>query len=137
MISFLRDILAFADQFIPSPITLFHAYRRFSPADLAIGHARLSTSYQQFSKDDDNILSTVDILTYNINNVAARSPSRTRQILRAIFSSGADVILLQESNPAWEDLLRDDATALQFRYSHFHHPGPNDRAAGGIAILSQ
>lgn len=46
------------------------------------------------------------------------------------------MILLQETNHAWEDLLRDDAIALQFRYSHFHHPGANDRAAGGIAILS-
>ena len=136
MIALLQDIIAFAEQFIPSPITLFRAYQ-FSPADLAVGHVCLAPGRSPTWKDDDTILSTIDVLSYNINNVAARSPTRVRRILRAIFSSGADVILLQETNPAWEDLIRDEATALQFRYSYFHHPGANDRAAGGIAILSQ
>jgi hypothetical protein len=51
--------------------------------------------------------------------------------------------LLQETNPAWEKLLRNDAAALQFDHVYFHHPRlgdkdhPPDRPAGGIAILSQ
>ncbi|KAL7530348.1 hypothetical protein ACHAXR_005152 [Thalassiosira sp. AJA248-18] len=146
MITHLQDILAFARQFIPSPITFFKTYQ-FSPADLAIGRdARLliAPSYSSSSPPHGNhgplstILTTIDILSYNINNVAALSPTRRRRILRAIFSSGADVVLLQETNPAWEELLRkEDSIALQFRYNHFQHPSVTDRAAGGIAILSQ
>lgn len=137
MITLLRDILAFADQFIPSPITLIRPYR-FSPADLAkLGRGTRGDIVLGCAPLSSPPSITIDILSYNINNVAAYRPDRVRRILRAIFSSGADIILLQETNTAWEELLREDAVALQFRYTHFHHPGIRDRAAGGIAILSQ
>ena len=79
-----------------------------------------------------------DILSYNINNVAVHNKFRRRRILHAIFSSGARILLLQETNSQWEEELvsvqkKDDL----YRYSYFHHPGRDDRAAGGIAILSQ
>lgn len=135
MITLLRDIYAFAQQLIPSPVSLFIKYR-FSPVDLAAIDNHIDNNTQRYASSSSK-LATFDVLSYNINNVAAYSPTRRRQILRAIFTSGADIILLQETNQAWEDLLRDDATALQFQYNYFHHPGTNDRAAGGIAILSQ
>ena len=135
MITLLRDIYTFAQQLIPSPINLFVKYR-FSPVDLAAIDNHIDNNTQGYASSSK--LATFDVLSYNINNnVAAYSTTRRRQILRAIFTSGADIILLQETNQAWEDLLRDDATALQFQYNYFHHPGTNDRAAGGIAILSQ
>lgn len=134
MITLLRDIYAFAQQLIPSPINLFVKYR-FSPVDLAAIDHHIDNNTQRYASSSK--LATFDVLSYNVNNVAAYSPTRSRQILRAIFTSGADIVLLQETNQAWEDLLRDDAIALQFKYNYFHHPGTNDRPAGGIAILSQ
>ena len=131
MITILRDIYAFAQQLIPSPINLY----RFSPVDLAAIDHRIDNNTQRYAPSSK--LATFDVLSYNVNNVAAYSRTRSRQILRAIFTSGADIILLQETNQAWEDLLRDDAIALQFKYNYFHHPDTNDRPAGGIAILSQ
>jgi len=146
MITFLRDIFAFAAQIIPSPITLFYKYR-FSPADLdflahPLSTGRISSPLAPIkgtkpANGNGNVIATIDILSYNLNDVAVRSTTRTRRTLHAIFSSGADVILLQETNPAWKDLLDADAMALTYPYSHFRHPGVNDRAAGGIAILSR
>eukprot|EP00984_Skeletonema_dohrnii_P003801 scaffold1310_cov128-Skeletonema_dohrnii-CCMP3373.AAC.4 len=126
----LRDIIAFSNQFFPHPIALLRSYR-FSPADLAI---ESPTKDEQSSPTP---LTTIDVLSYNVNNEAAHNPTRRRRILRAIFSSGAQIILLQETNPSWEELLREDAVALEFVYTYFHHPGPSDRKAGGSAILSQ
>ena len=120
MITLLRDIYAFAQQLIPSPVSLFIKYR-FSPVDLAAIDNHIDNNTQRYASSSSK-LATFDVLSYNINNVAAYSPTRRRQILRAIFTSGADIILLQETNQAWEDLLRDDATALQFQYNYFHHP---------------
>jgi len=124
ILELLRDIIAFSNQFFPHPIAIFHSYR-FSPADLAI------------ESPPSPPLTTIDVLSYNVNNDAAHNPTRRRRILRAIFSSGAQVILLQETNPSWEEHLREDAVALDFFYTYFHHPGPTDRKAGGSAILSQ
>ena len=146
MIAILQDLYGFAEQFVPNPITLFKQYR-FSPVDLRDLSIEQQNEHHPVS-DGASItttkssstptkLATFDILSYNINNTAANSASRRKHILRAIFSSGADILLLQETNSAWEDLLKDDAIALQFQYTYFHHPGPNDRATGGIAILSQ
>jgi endonuclease/exonuclease/phosphatase family metal-dependent hydrolase len=126
----LRDIFAFSNQFFPHPLALLQSYR-FSPADLAT---------EPSSKDVQpqiQPLTTIDVLSYNVNNEAAHHPTRRRRILRAIFSSGAQIILLQETNPSWEELLREDAVALEYTYTYFHHPGPSDRKAGGSAILSQ
>ena len=130
ILTLLRDVLAFSNQFFPHPIALLRSYR-FSPADLAI---------ESPTRDDQSSqqpLSTIDVLSYNVNNEAAHHPTRRRRILRAIFSSGAQIILLQETNPSWEELLREDAVALEFVYTYFHHPCPSDRKAGGSAILSQ
>ena len=126
----LRDIIAFSNQFFPHPIALLRSYR-FSPADLAI------ESPTKDKQSSPTPLTTIDVLSYNVNNEAAHNPTRRRRILRAIFSSGAQIILLQETNPSWEELLQEDAVALEFVYTYFHHPGPSDRKAGGSAILSQ
>ncbi|KAL9185000.1 hypothetical protein ACHAXT_002777 [Thalassiosira profunda] len=128
MIGPLQDVAGFLDQFLPSPLAFIKRYH-FAPPDLPIAG----------SPDDSSSsnLATFDVLSYNINNVAVRSPGRRQRILRAIFSSGADIILLQETNPAWKDVLREEAAASQFRHRHFHHPGATDRAAGGLAILSR
>jgi len=119
MIALLQDIFAFVDQIIPSPINLLFPYT-FTPKDL-------------YNNDDalDNMTTSFNILSYNINNVA---PHRLA-IIHAISSSNSDIILLQETNVEWEKAI--NAAELQFQYTHYHHPGPNDRAAGGIAVLSQ
>ena len=144
----LQDVNNFLNQFIPSPVAVFLRYR-FSPADLAAltSQRRLGKSTKpegsESSISDNSILHTFDVLSYNINNAASSKPNRVRLILRAIFSSGASIILLQETNPAWEKLLLDDAIALQYRHRYFHHPyigdknRPPDRSASGIAIISQ
>jgi exonuclease III len=128
-LALLRDIIAFSNQFFPHPIALLRSYR-FSPADLAV---ESPPKHEKASPP----LTTIDVLSYNVNDEAAHNPTRRRRILRAIFSSGAQIILLQETNPSWEELLREDAVALEFLYTYFHHPGPSDRKAGGSAILSQ
>jgi endonuclease/exonuclease/phosphatase family metal-dependent hydrolase len=129
LITLIRDLIAFARQLIPSPIQLFRAYL-FSPSDLALPRCGAAASAP---------LATFDVLSYNVNNAAAVSRDRRRRVIRAITSSGADVVLLQETNPAWEVHLLDDGTGIasQFVHRHFHHPGPDDRAAGGIAVLSR
>ena len=141
ILTLLRDIIAFSNQLFPHPIALLRSYR-FSPADLAIIDSPTTTrddrNEQSSSSSPSQPLTTIDILSYNVNNEAAHHPTRRRHILRAIFSSGAQIILLQETNPSWEELLREDnAVALEFAYTYFHHPGPSDRKAGGSAILSQ
>ena len=126
-LDFLRDLIAFANQFFPHPIAILRRYR-FSPTDLAIEPQPSSPSLPR---------PTIDVLSYNVNNEAAHNPTRRRHIIRAIFSSGAQIILLQETNEVWEELLREDAVALEYVYTYFHHPKPSDRKAGGSAILSQ
>lgn len=153
MLWFLQDVHNFLNQFLPSPSALFLRYR-FSPADLADlspkrhikarSDKELSTTESAVETADLSILGTFsfDVLSYNINDAASSKPDRVRLILRAIFSSGANIILLQETNTDWEKLLLEDAIALQYNHRYFHHPfkgdkhRPPDRAAGGIAILS-
>jgi hypothetical protein len=91
----LRDIIAFSNQFFPHPIALLRSYR-FSPADLAI------ESPTKDKQSSPTPLTTIDVLSYNVNNEAAHNPTRRRRILRAIFSSGAQIILLQVTNPSGE-----------------------------------
>lgn len=133
-----QDMVAFADQFFPSPMALLRGYQ-FSPLDLATVQPTSSS------------LSTLDVLSYNINNKAVNSPTRRQRILDAMISSGADIILLQETNPAWEQFLLHEnenihennsaatATALssQYKHAYFHHPRPGEQSAGGCAILSK
>ena len=127
ILTFLQDVIAFTNQFFPHPIALLRNYH-FTPSNLVI---KPSLSSRQ------HLLKTIDILSYNVNNEAAYDEKKRRRILRAIFSSKAHIILLQETNSTWEKLLRDDAVRLNFVHSYFHHPGQNDRKAGGSAILSQ
>lgn len=149
----LQDVHNFLHQFLPSPLSMILRYR-FSPADLAHCSKRLidgeSTNREisNSSAGDNSILRTFDVLSYNVNNAASSKPNPVRDptvrlILRAIFTSGASIVLLQETNLAWEKLLLDDAIALEYNHRYFHHPRngdkdrPPDRSAGGIAILSR
>jgi exonuclease III len=134
LIALIRDLKAFTKQLIPGPINLFRPYQ-FSPADLAtIG----LHDHDHGGGVASAALAVVDVLSYNVNNTAAECHHRRGRILRAIVSSDADVLLLQETNPAWEALLDGDAAiASRFAYRHFRHPGASDRAAGGIAVLSR
>jgi endonuclease/exonuclease/phosphatase (EEP) superfamily protein YafD len=70
----------------------------------------------------------VRLLTYNVNFGLAGDP----ETLAAIRDAGADLVLLQETNPGWERALR---AALSSRYPHmsFRHEG----GAGGLAVLSR
>ncbi|KAL7527086.1 hypothetical protein ACHAWF_002032 [Thalassiosira exigua] len=132
MFAFLRDLWSFAEQIVPNPVGLLLPYR-FAPADLP----ERSTGYDE-SNGGSGVLVTFDVLSYNVNHEAARDPDRRRRVLRAIASSGADVALLQETNQAWEELLRGDAElASRYTDANFRHPGVLDRPAGGIAVLSQ
>ncbi|HLU68856.1 MAG TPA: endonuclease/exonuclease/phosphatase family protein, partial [Kofleriaceae bacterium] len=65
-------------------------------------------------------------MTYNVNYGTAGD----EETLALIAQSGADVVLLQETNPAWERALR---RALSGTYPHmaFLHA---DRRAGGLAF---
>jgi vancomycin resistance protein VanJ len=68
------------------------------------------------------------VLTFNVN-YGGVDPSRSAE---AILASGADLVALQETNPAWETVL---TSRLKGRYPHqryFHAP-----AAGGLAFLSR
>jgi endonuclease/exonuclease/phosphatase family metal-dependent hydrolase len=135
LITLIWDLIDFARQLIPSPISLFCAKYRFSPSDLALPPAPDRPGGAAAPAP----LATVDVLSYNVNNAAVTRRDRRGRIIRAITSSGADVVLLQETNPAWEAHLLDDATDIASRFVHrrFRHPGAGDRAAGGIAVLSR
>ena len=132
VLDFLRDLIAFANQFFPHPIAILQSYS-FSPTDLAKPQPSIDEQLSSPSLPRP----TIDVLSYNVNNEAAHNPTRRRRIIRAIFSSGAHIILLQETNEVWEELLREDAVALEYVYTYFHHPKSSERKAGGSAILSQ
>jgi endonuclease/exonuclease/phosphatase family metal-dependent hydrolase len=70
--------------------------------------------------------STLSVLTYNINYGAFSSKSVT-----ALRSFDADVVCLQETNEAWEKVLR--SVCKEYPYIVFRNRG----AAGGQAILSK
>lgn len=69
------------------------------------------------------------VMTYNLNYGLAGD----RDTIRLIEESGADVVLLQETNHAWEKALRG-ALARAYRHMAFLH---DDRRAGGLAFLSR
>jgi hypothetical protein len=108
LITLIWDLIDFARQLIPSPISLFCAKYRFSPSDLALPPAPDRPGGAAAPAP----LATVDVLSYNVNNAAVTRRDRRGRIIRAITSSGADVVLLQETNPAWEAHLLDDATDI-------------------------
>lgn len=68
------------------------------------------------------------VLDWNVNYGLAGDAAA----LAAIADEDADVVVLQETTPAWEAALR---AALSERYPHmrFHHEG----GAGGLAVLSK
>lgn len=71
---------------------------------------------------------SLSVMSFNVNYGVA-GDAETAQ---AIADQHTDLVLLQETNPAWETHLRE---ALGSKYEHveFRHAG----AAGGMAILSK
>lgn len=70
----------------------------------------------------------VDVLTYNVNYGLAGDPAS----IAAIRRSDADVVLLQETNEAWEAALRA-GLADRYPFMAFRHCC----GAGGLAVLSR
>ena len=70
----------------------------------------------------------VRLLTYNVNYGIAGDP----ETVAAIRDADADLILLQETNVAWERALRA-ALAAQLPHMAFRHRG----GAGGMAVLTR
>jgi endonuclease/exonuclease/phosphatase (EEP) superfamily protein YafD len=68
------------------------------------------------------------VMTYNVNYGVAGDP----ESIRLIEESGADVVLLQETNAAWERALRGALSAI-YPHMAFRH----DRRAGGLGFLSR
>jgi endonuclease/exonuclease/phosphatase (EEP) superfamily protein YafD len=69
------------------------------------------------------------VMTYNVNYGVAGD----EESIRLIEESGADVVLLQETNQAWEAALRG-ALSDVYRHMAFLDPG---RRAGGLGFLSR
>jgi endonuclease/exonuclease/phosphatase (EEP) superfamily protein YafD len=73
--------------------------------------------------------SSLLLMTYNVNyGVAGDAES-----MRLIEESGADVVLLQETNRAWEEALRGGLSDV-YQHMAFLHA---DRRAGGLGFLSR
>ena len=70
----------------------------------------------------------IRVLTYNVNFGLAGDS----ETLAAIRGAGADLVLLQETNAAWERALRA-ALSADYPFSSFKNRG----GAGGMAILSR
>lgn len=73
---------------------------------------------------------TLTVATYNVNFGLAGD----RETLAAIGATGADVVLLQETTPAWETAIR---RALSARYPHQRFRHSRRWPAGGLAVLSR
>lgn len=71
---------------------------------------------------------TLKVMTFNVNFGVAGDPST----IEAIRAEGAELVLLQETTPAWEQALRE-ALAEEYPHMKFHHA---DALAGGLAVLS-
>jgi endonuclease/exonuclease/phosphatase (EEP) superfamily protein YafD len=70
---------------------------------------------------------SLTLMTYNVNYGIAGDADT----IHAISSSGAELILLQKTTPAWEQSLREKLST-QYPHMHFAHCC----GAGGLAILS-
>ena len=80
------------------------------------------------------------VLTYNVNYDSPKQKINCNadRILDAISQSEADIVLLQETNKAWEELLVELLCSTKYPHYCFHHPEENiDRAASGMAILAR
>jgi endonuclease/exonuclease/phosphatase family metal-dependent hydrolase len=75
---------------------------------------------------------TVRVASYNVNFGLAGDPLSERLAIDALASLGADVVLLQETNPRWEKALVD---GLDF--AHHAFVPPDELPAGGMGILSR
>jgi endonuclease/exonuclease/phosphatase family metal-dependent hydrolase len=80
----------------------------------------------------------VSVLTYNVNFGLARErrgefylSEDTENVMKAILTSGADMVVLQETNRAWEYAVQQAAAAAQYPHQRWLH----ESAAGGSAIL--
>lgn len=87
------------------------------------------------STANPNDIPSFCVISYNVRKVLSRTgkgTSRPLKVIEAIRSSGADVVCLQETHQAWEQLLR---TSLGTVYPHmsFHHHA----SSGGLACLSR
>lgn len=69
------------------------------------------------------------LMTYNVNYGVAGDA----QTIDLIARSGADVVMLQETNREWERALRPALEAI-YPHMHFLHA---DRRAGGLGFLSR
>lgn len=70
------------------------------------------------------------VMTYNVNFGIA-GDAATIDVIRA---AGADLVLLQETNRAWERALRRD---LALEYPHMRFEDPSTYVAGGMGVLSK
>lgn len=105
MIALIQDLVALAEQFLPGLMILFPGQRyRFSRVDLDGAGARSSSRTHVDPSSSCTVLATFDLLSYNVNHACVRSPDRSRRVVHAIIASRADVVLLQETNPAWRAL---------------------------------
>ncbi len=73
---------------------------------------------------------TWTLMTYNVNYGLAGDPDT----IGAIRDSGADLVLLQETSPAWEQALR---TSLSAMYPYMLFEAPRNWVAGGMGVLSK
>jgi endonuclease/exonuclease/phosphatase family metal-dependent hydrolase len=122
MMHFFTDLANFVSQIVPRPFVCYH----FVPSDLPI------PVLQEGKKKEQRHF--VDVLTYNVNYESFTQDRCADQIIDAIQSSNADVVFLQETNAAWEERICE---STQYPHSYFRHPAPNERPAGGTAILSR
>tara|TARA_B100000809_G_scaffold260127_1_gene306444 strand:- start:468 stop:1208 length:741 start_codon:yes stop_codon:yes gene_type:complete len=70
---------------------------------------------------------TISVLTYNVNYHFIN-----KKVVSILDSINADVICLQETNKAWEDIIRAGLTS-KYPFIEFKHRG----TAGGYATLSK
>lgn len=72
--------------------------------------------------------SAMTVMTYNVNYGIAGD----QETIQVIASSNAELVLLQETTPEWEQALRHQLTAT-YPHMHFEHCC----GAGGLAVLSR
>lgn len=115
---------------MPYPPNRRFALSRFSGALVAsiVGSSACSSAPPRVARAPTRGQATLTVMTYNVNYGLAGDG----ETLRAITEQQADLVLLQETTPAWEAVLRD---ALSERYPHvaFRHCC----GAGGMAVLSR
>ena len=77
----------------------------------------------------------LSVLSYNVNFACARdrvARATERNIIGAIRSADADLVLLQETHAPWHALLRDQ---LDYPFEFFHDESL--ASSGGVSIFSR